>query len=603
MRAPFLVGAAVLAACLPGSIGAAPAKMPRPQTLLITSTRILKFAGDGDWIAWTAHNPHCALNLRLYSLRTHRHVDVHGRGDGISCGAYGQLALADSRAIWTSLAGAGNTELDVAVATASAAAPIARRVRFMTMIRPEYGVEPLSPPAAGDGSTLAYYRHEDGIGGAPAYAVERVARRNRPTRVFAFHDPTALAVDQGRIAAVRKTLVRGNACNCNFDPAWSPDGTKLAFVSGERCCIDDQEQNDIYVQDAQGKRARVTTDTRPKLGVAWSPDATRLAYGYYDSKFALRLAIINADGTGQHDIAAGENPSWSPDGTKLAFDDGKHILTVGVDGSGLGQVTNGTEPAWSPGGQLIAFTLAGALYSITPEGADKYKEAGGVSEPSWSPNGAYIAGSSAKGIVVMGAKGDNVTLVRNTERGDGNPSWTPDGKRLAFDSLRNDLIDDAYARPELYVVDTAGGTVSSLTFTKYDESWGDVQVRSATGNLSFGAHTFGEPRALALAGRYTAVLSRPAHSRAALMQIFRGRPGTSFSTALPGGATFLAGNGGRFVYSADRTIRLVDVRTAVQRVLAFTAGPIVGLTISGDRVVWAENVGKHGRIRTLLLAR
>jgi Tol biopolymer transport system component len=603
MRRLLLTGVVALAVLLPGSTGAAPAKTPQPHTLLTTSTQILKFAGDGDLIAWTARNPHCALNLRLYSLRTHRRVDVHGRGDGISCGAYGQLALAHTRAIWTSLAGAGNTELDVAVATASVAAPIARRVRFMAMIRPEYGVEPLSPPVAGDGSTLAYYRHEDGIGGAPAYAVERVARRDRPARVFAFHDPIALAVDQGRIAAVRKTLVRGDACNCNFNPAWSPDGAKLAFVSGDRCCVDDQEQNDIYIQDAQGKRTRVTTDTRPKLGVAWSPDGTRLAYGYYDSKFALRLAIVNADGTGQRDIAVGENPSWSPDGTKLAFDDGKHILTVGVDGSGLTQVANGTEPAWSPGGQLIAFTLAGALYSITPEGTDQHKEAAGVSEPSWSPDGAYIAGSSAKGIVVMSAKGGKLTLLSNTERGDGNPSWTPDGKRLAFDSLRNDLIDDAYARPELYVVDAAGGTVSPLTFTKYDQWWGDVQVRGGTGKLSFGAQTFGEPRAIALDGRYTAVLSRPAHSRAAYMQIFRGRPGTSFTTALPGGATLLAGSGGRFVYSADRTIRLVDVRTAVQRVLAFTAGPIVGLTISGNRVVWAENVGRHGRIRTLLLAR
>jgi hypothetical protein len=38
-------------------------------------------------------------------------------------------------------------------------------------------------------------------------------------------------------------------------------------------------------------------------------------------------------------------------------------------------------------------------------------------------------------------------------------------------------------------------------------------------------------------------------------------------------------------------------------VLAFTGGPVVGLTISGRRVTWAENVGRHGRIRTLLLAR
>jgi hypothetical protein len=145
--------------------------------------------------------------------------------------------------------------------------------------------------------------------------------------------------------------------------------------------------------------------------------------------------------------------------------------------------------------------------------------------------------------------------------------------------------------------------VSPLTFTKYDEWWGDVQVRSSTGSLSFGAQAFGEARAIALDGRYTAVLSRPAHSRAAYLQIFRGRPGTSFRTAVPGNATLLAGSGGRFVYAAGLTIRLVDVRTAVQRVLAFAAGPIVGLTISGDRVVWAENVGKRGRIRTLLLTR
>src|SRR3954471_18068351 len=175
MRVGFVAVAIGLAAWLPGSIGAAPAKSPRPQALLTTSSPILKFSGDGNWIAWTIHDRHCALGLQLMSLRTKKRVQIHGRGDSFSCGNYGSLAVAGSRALWTSLAGAGNTELDVAVATASAASPVARRVRFMAMIRPELGPEPFSPPVAGAGATLAYYRHDDGIGGAAAHTVERVA--------------------------------------------------------------------------------------------------------------------------------------------------------------------------------------------------------------------------------------------------------------------------------------------------------------------------------------------------------------------------------------------------------------------------------------------
>src|SRR3954471_14997596 len=601
MRVGFVAVAIGLAAWLPGSLGATPAKTPRPQTLLTTSTPILKFAGDGNWIAWTTRDRHCALRLQLMSLRTLKRVQIHGRGDSISCGSYGSLALAGSRALWTSLAGAGNTELDVAAPPPSASAPVARRARFMAMTRPGLGPEPFSPPVAGAGDTLAYYRHEDGIGGGAARTVERGAG-TRAVRVFAFRDPLALAVDRGRIAAIRRKLVRGDACNCNFDPAWSPDGTKLAFISGDQCCVNDEEKSDIYIQDAEGKRTRITADTRPKLGVAWSPDGTRIAYGYYDSKFALRLAIVSADGTGQHDIAAGENPSWSPDGTKLAFDDGRHVLIVGADGSGQRQVTDGAQPAWSPNGALIAYAHAGALYSITPAGADNYEEAVGVSEPSWSPDGGHIAGSSTKGIVVMGAKGEKPTVVRNTERGDGHPSWTPDGKRLAFDSLRNDLVDDAYARPELYAVDAAGGAVSPLTFTKFDEWDGVLQVRSTAGRLLFSRETFGEPRTVALDGRFVTVLSRPAHSRAAYVQVFRNYR-SPFATGAPGGAVLLAESGGRAVFAVGKSIRLIDVRSAAQGVLAFTGGPVVGLAISGSRVTWAENDGKRGRIRTMLLTR
>src|SRR3954469_4786265 len=232
MKGVLVVAMAGLAAWLPGSLEAAPAKSSRPSTLLTTSSHILKFAGDGGWIAWTARDPHCALHLRLMSLRTGKQVAVRGRGDPYSCGTYGRLALAGSHAVWTSFAGTGNTELDVAVATASASSPVARRVRFMAMIRPEYGIEPFSPPVAGRRTMLAYYRHQDGIGGPVTHTVDRLSG-SRPVSTFRFENPVALAVDGGRIAVVRRNLVRGNACGCHFDPTWSPDGSKLAYISGQ----------------------------------------------------------------------------------------------------------------------------------------------------------------------------------------------------------------------------------------------------------------------------------------------------------------------------------------------------------------------------------
>ena len=60
---------------------------------------------------------------------------------------------------------------------------------------------------------------------------------------------------------------------------------------------------------------------------------------------------------------------------------------------------------------------------------------------------------------------------------------------------------------------------------------------------------------------------------------------------------------GRLVYAAGRTVRLVDLGSGKVRLLTFTRGPVVGVAISGRRVTWAENNGRRGRIRTLVLSR
>src|SRR5439155_16931804 len=187
MRRIALATALVAATAASGS-GAAPGRPAgRPHTLLTTRSVIKHFAQDGSWVAWSTTNG-CRLSLHLLSLRTDRRAVIRAGNDPIGCANYGGLALAGDRAIWTTLTGAGNTELDVTVSTADAAGRKTRRVRSMAMTRDEYGEEPLDPPIAGRGATLVYYRHEDGISGSVSHAVERIVG-SHPKAIFRSENP------------------------------------------------------------------------------------------------------------------------------------------------------------------------------------------------------------------------------------------------------------------------------------------------------------------------------------------------------------------------------------------------------------------------------
>lgn len=136
-----------------------------------------------------------------------------------------------------------------------------------------------------------------------------------------------------------------------------------------------------------------------------------IAYVSWQSKSgALEdvLMVMDADGSdqtvvykekaprGQIGYAIGR-PSWSPDGTKIAFARyyAGGIFTIGVDGSGLTQVTNaGTEAAWSPDGTEIAYTKSNDIYVVDADGTNdrQLTSTGAVeSSPTWSPDGSEIA--------------------------------------------------------------------------------------------------------------------------------------------------------------------------------------------------------------------
>ena len=123
---------------------------------------------------------------------------------------------------------------------------------------------------------------------------------------------------------------------------------------------------------------------------AFSPDGTKIAYfdGMGDHDNTLR--VMNIDGTGGRvvlkDVGMMRNSAglrhlaWSPDGTRLLFQMGYgpyQIYTVNADGSGLTKVAQGTHPAWSPDGTRISYTLAGGLGSEGTEGVITIADADG----------------------------------------------------------------------------------------------------------------------------------------------------------------------------------------------------------------------------------
>ena len=200
---------------------------------------------------------------------------------------------------------------------------------------------------------------------------------------------------------------------------------------------------------------------------SWSPDGRKIAFVAGAAGTQLgELMVMNADGSGirRVDTDLGPNvstPSWSPDGTQLlvsAFGDVYAVPVLG--GRSRLVVQDGQYPAWSPDGSWIAFSRNySTVYLARPDGSDVHPllPPPFASSPffSWSPDAKRIAFQGADGIDAVNVDGGGrVTVVPTQSFNTYAPAWSPDGTRIAF-------ISNA----DICTAGIGGAAVSRLTWT------------------------------------------------------------------------------------------------------------------------------------------
>jgi Tol biopolymer transport system component len=333
--------------------------------------------------------------------------------------------------------------------------PEGRRVAFVEGRLVRVGTEGKNDPiydtatdiyvANADGSSRRRVTHEPGASEVRQPVWSPDGRHILYSASYDYNDLELYAV--GPTGRQPRPITRNNVND--YDPAWSADGTRLAFVRAPTEAHPGPGR--IIVADALARHPRALTAKGSYASPTWSPNGKFIAFARWVRKQqASYVFVMRADGSGVRRLAPGGAPAWSPDGRSIALTDGRYIYVMRADGSHLRRIASygrvlrvlndapiGTglaSPVWSPDGKQIAF-VAGtsddeerplqdftSALTVRPDGSHlrvRFGPSGELFTVDWSPDGKrfLVCGAHVRTRPVTGGNASDLTprLSRSCE--------------------------------------------------------------------------------------------------------------------------------------------------------------------------------------------
>ncbi len=293
-----------------------------------------------------------------------------------------------------------------------------------------------TPNAGVTGADSFTYDISDGKRGVDTGTVNVLVRGNGQIAFTSLRDGNSEVYSMNDDGSGETNLTNTGATE--FEPRWSPDGTKILFLKSGL----------LNTMNADGTGVtQISIGFQTDGAYDWSPKGDQFVVGV-NVGGNVDIHLVNLDGTLSTKLttnsAIDSSPSWSPDGTQIAFvnspisgDD--EIFTINVDGTNPTQLTSNAvddiRPYWSPDGTKIAFTRNGPtnleVYTMNADGSGVLQltsSSGSNAFSSWSPDGTKIAlqrSLTGAGDIYSMNSADGTALTRLTEStfGDRAPHW------------------------------------------------------------------------------------------------------------------------------------------------------------------------------------